>query len=393
MSLADFGPRAVALGIMTGTSADGADAALVVVDRAGPRRRTDLLAFCSRPFPPQTRDRVLAAQEGELRARDLLALHADLGRHAALLARDALALPEARGHRPEVVGYHGQTVFHDPRGERCGTPLSAQIGDPAVLARAAGCAVVSNFRMADVLAGGEGAPLVPLFDWHQFGSDGADVALLNLGGIANLTRLRPGVPLEGLVAFDCGPGNMLLDGIVAALGGGERFDAGGALAARGRASEAVVREFLADEFIARRPPKSAGREEFGTAYLQRFLLRTEGFALPDRLRTAVAITAGAVARGVALTGEALPEALHVSGGGARNETLLGAIAALLHPARVDTTDALGVPAAAKEAMAFAFLALETLARRAGNVPSATGAGEAVVLGSITPPPRPGARWP
>jgi anhydro-N-acetylmuramic acid kinase len=396
VSLADAPARAVALGIMTGTSADGADAALVAADRAGARRRTELLAFCSRPFPPAMRDQVLEAQEGDLSARELLTLHAELGRHAALAARDALAMREARGHVPEVVGYHGQTVFHDPHGEHGGTPLSAQIGDPTAVARAAGCPVVSNFRMADVLAGGEGAPLVPLFDWHQFGSEdagGEDVALLNLGGIANVTRLRPGAPLEDLVAFDCGPGNMLLDGLMARLGGGARYDAEGATAAQGRASEAVVREFLADGFIAKRPPKSAGREEYGAAYLRRFLARTEGLALPDRLRTAAAITAGAVARGVALSGDLLPQALHVSGGGARNATLLQAIAALLPRTRVGTTDALGVPVAAREAMAFAFLALETMARRAGNVPSATGAGEAVVLGSITPPPEPATRWP
>lgn len=377
--------HAFALGIMTGTSADGADVALTAVDRAGERRRSRLLGHCARPYPRELRERVLAAQEGTLPARDLFALHAELGTHAALAVRDALALPEARDMRWEAAGYHGQTVFHDPRGLRSGAPVTIQIGDPAAVARAAGCPVVSNFRMADVLEGGEGAPLVPLFDWHQFGSMERDVALLNLGGIANLTRLRAGAPLDALMAFDCGPGNMLLDGIVEELSKA-RYDAEGALAATGRASEDAVREFLADEFIGRRPPKSAGREEFGGAYLRRFLERTEGFALPDRLRTAVAITAGAVARGVALTGEPLPDAVFVSGGGARNATLMGAIEALLLGSAVSTTDALGVPAAAKEAMAFAFLALETLAGRPGNVPSATGARRPVVLGSITPPP-------
>ncbi len=376
-----------AIGIMTGTSADGADVALVTVDRSGATRRTTLVALGSRPFPTGLRQRVLAAQEGELPMRDLLALHAELGLHAGLAVRDALALPEARGFRPAVAGYHGQTVLHDPAGERCGTPVSAQIGDPSAVARACGCPVVSNFRMADVLEGGQGAPLVPLFDYHQFRSDAEDRALLNLGGIANLTRLRPGTPLDRVVAFDCGPGNMLLDGIMAELGKA-RFDARGELAATGRASPEIVREFLADEFIGRRPPKSAGREQFGAFYLKRFLTRTEGFTLPDRLRTAVAITAGSVARGVALSGEELPAAVYVSGGGARNETLLGAIAAALPRCRVATTDELGVPLGAKEAMAFAFLALETLAGRPGNVPAATGARAAVVLGSITPPPEP-----
>jgi anhydro-N-acetylmuramic acid kinase len=380
--------HAFALGIMTGTSSDGADVALAAVDRAGERRRSRLLGHCARPYPPQLRERVLAAQEGALPARNLFALHAELGAHAALAVGDALALPEARDVRLDAVGYHGQTVFHDPHGLRSGVPVTIQIGDPAAVARAAGCPVVSNFRMADVLEGGEGAPLVPLFDWHQFSSVERDVALLNLGGIANLTRLRAGAPLDALMAFDCGPGNMLLDGITEELSK-VRYDAEGELAAAGRASEDVVREFLADEFIGRRPPKSAGREEFGGAYLTRFLDRTEGFALPDRLRTAVAITAGAVARGVALTGEPLPEAVYVSGGGVRNTTLMGAIEALLLGSAVSTTDALGVPAAAKEAMAFAFLALETLGGRPGNVPSATGARRPVVLGSITPPPTEG----
>jgi anhydro-N-acetylmuramic acid kinase len=387
VSLAALARHAPALGIMTGTSADGADVALVTVERTGTTRRTRLVAFASRPFPPRLRQRILDAQEGELPMRDLLALHVELGSHAALAARDALALPEARGLRPEVVGYHGQTVLHDPHGERCGVPLTAQIGDPTALARAVACPVVSNFRMADVREGGEGAPLVPLFDYHQFHSDEEDRVLLNLGGIANVTRLRPGTGLDRLLAFDCGPGNMLLDGIMAALGRA-RYDAGGGLAAAGRASQEIVREFLADDFIARRPPKSAGREQFGASYLKRFLARTEGYSLPDRLRTAVGITAGAVVRGVALSGGALPAAVYVSGGGARNGTLVGAIAAVLPRCRVRTNDALGVPGAAKEAMAFAFLALETLAGRPGNVPSATGARAAVVLGSITPPPGP-----
>lgn len=387
MSLAALARYAPALGIMTGTSADGADVALVTVERTGVTRRTRLVAFASRPFPPRLRRRILEAQEGELPMRDLLVLHAELGIHAALAARDALARPEARGFRPEVAGYHGQTVLHDPHGERGGVPLSAQIGDPTAVARAVGCPVVSNFRMADVLEGGEGAPLVPLFDYHQFRSDEEDRVLLNLGGIANVTRLASGAALDRLVAFDCGPGNMLLDGIMATLGKA-RYDAGGTIAAAGRASEEIVREFLADDFIARRPPKSAGREQFGATYLKRFLARTEGFSLPDRLRTAVAITAGAVARGIALSGGSLPEAVYVSGGGARNETLLGAIAAVLPRCAVRASDALGVPPAAKEAMAFAFLALETLAGRPGNVPAATGARAPVVLGSITPPPGP-----
>jgi anhydro-N-acetylmuramic acid kinase len=380
---------ACAVGIMSGTSADGADAALVTVERGLAPRRTKLVAWRHRPFAPALRARVLEAQEGTLPMRDLLALHVELGQHAALTAVDAVASPEARGFAPEVVGMHGQTVFHDPQGKRCGVPLSIQIGEPTAIARALTCRVVSNFRMADVLEGGEGAPLVPRFDLHQFVSDQSDRVLLNLGGIANLTRLKPNAQVEDVVAFDCGAGNMLLDAIVASLGTtGLGYDDEGAEAARGRAAPGVVEEFLADPFIARRPPKSAGREEFGASYLKRFLAATTGQSLADRLRTAVEITAGAVARGVAQSGGRRPDEVLVSGGGAKNRTLLEAIRRALPGSRVLTTDALGVPVGAKEAMAFAFLAYESISGRPGNVPSATGARKEVVLGSVTPSPYP-----
>src|SRR5882762_2761205 len=389
MSRADVVGYACALGIMTGTSADGADAALVTVERGLAPRRTRLIAWRHRRYPTALRERVLAAQEGILTMRDLLALHVEIGRHAALTASDALAAGEADGFTPEVAGLHGQTVFHDPHGKRSGIPLSIQIGEPTVVARSLGCRVVSNFRMSDILEGGEGAPLVPRFDLHQFVSDVSDRVLLNLGGIANLTRLKPNAQVEDVVAFDCGAGNMLLDAIMGSLGpAGARYDDEGTTAARGRAVRDVVEEFLADPFIARRPPKSAGREEFGASYLQRFLARTTTLSLADRLRTAVEITAGAVARGVALSGSGRPDEVLVSGGGAMNRTLLEAITRALPGSRVRTTEELGVPVGAKEAMAFAFLAFESISGRPGNVPSATGARREVVLGSVTPAPYP-----
>jgi len=389
MSRSDVVGLACAVGIMSGTSADGADAAVVTIERGLMPRRTKLVAWRHRPYGSTLQARVLEAQEGLLPMRDLLALHVELGQHAALTARDAIAAPEARGFTPEVVGTHGQTVFHDPQGKRSGVPLSIQIGEPTAVARAMGCRVVSNFRMADVLEGGEGAPLVPRFDLHQFVSDASDRVLLNLGGIANLTRLKPNARVADVVAFDCGAGNMLLDALMVSLGpAGSHFDDRGATAARGRAAPDVVEDFLADPFIARRPPKSAGREEFGVAYLERFLTRTTSLSLPDRLRTAVEITAGAVARGVALSGTRRPDEVLVSGGGAKNLTLLDAIGKALPGSRVRTTEELGVPVGAKEAMAFAFLAFESISGRPGNVPSATGARREVVLGSITPAPYP-----
>jgi anhydro-N-acetylmuramic acid kinase len=280
-------------------------------------------------------------------------------------------------------------VFHDPHGDRSGKRVTVQVGEPAVVAAALGCPVVTNFRMADILAGGEGAPLVPRFDYHQFASEKRDRVLLNLGGIANITRIPSGAGLGDVVAFDCGPCNMLLDGIVASQSsGGARFDAGGAMAAEGRAAEDVVRDFLSEPFFSRKPPKSAGREEFGAGYLARFLARTERLSIADRLRTAAAFTASAVVRAVEMSGKGTPKEVLVSGGGARNETLVEEIRSRLRGPRVETTESHGVPVEAKEAMAFGFLALLTILGRPGNVPSATGAKKEVVLGSVTPPPTP-----
>jgi anhydro-N-acetylmuramic acid kinase len=385
MSRSDLVGRARAVGIMSGTSSDGADAAVVEIERGGARRSTKLLAFASRPYGDVLRHRVLGAQEGTLPLRELFRVHVEVAEVAASAARDALASAPA-GPPPEVVGYHGQTVFHDPHGERSGKRVTVQIGEPAVLAAALGVTIVSNFRMADLLAGGEGAPLVPLFDYHQLASDTRDRVLVNLGGIANLTRLRAGAPLDETLAFDCGPGNMLLDGIVGALGpAGSRYDAGGALARPGRVAEELLRYFLSEPFFERTPPKSAGREEFGAGYLSRFIARTDGLSLADRLRTACALTAAAVARGIEQSGPRKPDEVFVSGGGARNATLVEEIGARVR-LPVASTEALGVPSDAKEAMAFAFLAFESLCGRQGNVPSATGAKQGVILGSFTPPP-------
>ena len=388
MSWSDQVGSARCVGIMSGTSADGVDAVVIRVPRSGARRRSELLASASRPYSDALRRRVLGAQEGTLPARELFAVHIEVAEVAAAAARAAVDAAPA-GVAVVVAGFHGQTVFHDPRGERSGKPLTIQIGEPSVVAAALGCPVVSNFRMADILQGGEGAPLVPRFDYHQFASETRDRVLVNLGGISNLTRLRPTASLGDLVAFDCGPGNMLLDGIVAALGpSGARFDTGGALAREGRAAEDVVREFLSDPYFERRPPKSAGREEFGAGYLARFLARTDGWTLADRLRTAAAITAGAVAKGVEMSGTGRPNEVFVSGGGAKNAVLVEEIRTRLRLPTIATTDALNVPIEAKEAMAFAFLAHETWCGRPGNVPSATGARREVVLGSVTPPPTP-----
>jgi anhydro-N-acetylmuramic acid kinase len=258
-----------------------------------------------------------------------------------------------------------------------------------VLAERTGITVVSNFRARDTAAGGEGAPLVPLLDWWLFRSDSESRVLLNLGGMANLTYLPRAGDLDAVLAFDTGPGNAVMDALAALRSGGEATrDAGGTWAARGRASEALLREKLADPFFSQPPPRSTGRERFGEAYaaeLQRAARALE-VSDDDLMATALELTALSIAD--ALTRFVRPrgavDRVVASGGGVHNPTLMRSLAAHLAPVPLERADALGVPADGKEALAFAYLAHQTLDGLPGNVPGATGAARAVVLGQITP---------
>jgi anhydro-N-acetylmuramic acid kinase len=289
----------------------------------------------------------------------------------------------------DAIGCHGQTVRHVPRQGPVAGALSLQLGSAAILAERTGITVVSGFRQRDTAAGGEGAPLVPLLDWWLLRSTRESRALLNLGGIANLTWLPREGSLADVLAFDTGPCNAVLDALAAATGErGERRDEGGARAARGRASEALLQELLADPFFAQAPPRSTGRERFGAAYAATLaeLGRSMGLSADDLLATAVELIAAAVAdavvRFVAPRGGI--DAVYASGGGVRNLALMAALGRRLAPTRLASAEALGVPPEAKEALAFAFLAHQTLCGRPGNVPSATGAAHPVPLGHITP---------
>jgi anhydro-N-acetylmuramic acid kinase len=353
----------IALGLMSGTSADGVSAAVV---RIGPRR-VKLLAYRTFPYPRALRERVLLAGRGEAGTAEMSALHADLGRIFAKVAARA-----ARRFRLDVVGSHGQTVWHEPGRH------TLQLGEAAWIVEATGVTTVCDFRPADLAAGGQGAPLVPYFDWFVFG--GRPVALLNLGGIANLTI--PGRTLAGTTGFDAGPGNCLIDEAMREAFGRD-FDAGGKVARSGRIDFGLLGRFE-HPYFRKRPPKSTGRELFSRA----FLLERAGRELRRRPADVVATLAFLTARTVADALERFArrpvQEVIVSGGGAMNRTMMAHLDWMLWPAAVRPIDVYGLPPLAKEPAAFALLAAEAVRGVAAGVPSVTGARRGAILGKILP---------
>jgi len=376
------------VGLMTGTSADAVDATLVSFRGLDLESTHSVMRSVESPLDPALRKEILHVAAAETVAPErMLRLDQALGECYAATVLELLAGAGCAPQEVDAIGMHGQTVRHVPRAEGAGQALTLQLGSAAVLAERTGIAVVSDFRSRDTAAGGEGAPLVPRVDWWLFRSPRESRVLLNLGGMANVTYLPRGGEVGDLVGFDTGPGNVLLDALVAIMSPGESFDEGGRRAGRGRVADALLEELIQDPFFAQPPPRSTGRERFGASYAT--ALRGRGLALglsdDDLLATAVALTAESVARGV--REHLLPrgvDAVYASGGGVRNATLMQALADRLRPVPISSIDALGVDAGSKEALAFAFLAHQTLCGAPGNVPSATGASHLVVLGHVTP---------
>ena len=377
-----------AAGLMSGTSANGVDAAIL---DAGPRG-IKLLAFQTFPYPPALRRAVLDLCRPETgRVDDICHYNFVLGE---VFAEALIRLAGGNGidlASLHVVGSHGQTIHHLPAGRRYGRRRirsTLQIAEPAVIAERTGIPTVADFRPADVAAGGQGAPLVPITDFLLFAHPARTRAVQNLGGIANVTYLPAGGSEGQVLAFDTGPGNMILDRLAVRLSDGRhRCDRGGRLAAKGRVHAPLLAELMQHPYLRRRPPKSTGREEFGAALADELLARArrERIGPADLLATATAFTARSVADAYRrfLPG-AVDEAI-LCGGGTRNPTLVKMLRKALAPAKVLATDDLGIPADAKEAVSFALLAVRTLRGQPGNVPAATGARRAAVLGTISLP--------
>lgn len=376
------------VGLMSGTSADGVDAALVEVESRGAGVKVETAATAFVPYPVDVRAEVLAASRAETgRVDRICRLNALLGEW---FARAVFAVVQQAG-RPieavDLVASHGQTIHHltQPGQE---PPSTLQIAEPAVIAERTGRTVVADFRSRDVAAGGQGAPLMSYVDYLLFADPARSRALQNLGGIANATFLPPGASAEAIRAFDSGPGNMVIDALCAALFG-QPFDRNGAIAARGRVNSALLADLLDDPYFARPIPKTTGREQFGEQYAARLMTRGAqlGVAAEDLVATATRLTARTIAEGYARFFPPVAEVI-LSGGGAANPTLVAAIADELQ--RIDRAplfrrpEEFGVPADAKEAIGFAVLGFQTIHGRPGTLPSATGARHPVVLGTIVP---------
>ncbi|MBI3003636.1 MAG: anhydro-N-acetylmuramic acid kinase [candidate division NC10 bacterium] len=374
---------------MSGTSADGIDAALVRITPGAPLPRPSLLHFRHLPFPADLRTEILACTSPPQGTVDRVCrLHARLGEAFAEAAlgclREAGAVPEDVA----LIGSHGQTLHHQPEGGGPDAPSATlQVGSPAHIAERTGITTVADFRPRDLAAGGEGAPLTPLFHAAAFRAAARARIVLNLGGIANLAYLPPGTGADGVLAFDVGPGNSLLDSLASLVSGGaESCDRDGALARQGQPAPALLARLLQHPFLRRRPPRSTGRETFGAAFLETLLAWPEarGVSAPDLAATLTAFTARATGEAI---GAFLPPGtadLLLCGGGVRNPVLVKALAEACPGLRCLLTDEAGFPARAVEAAAFALLAYLTATGRPGNVPAATGAGAPVILGSITP---------
>ena len=387
-------PEHLLIGLMTGTSADGVDAALVRVRGAGLAATPEVVGYRETAFGDELRREVLEVASAEvIEPERLMRLDAALGELYAEAVEDLLKQAGIRRGDVTAIGSHGQTVRHLPRGAGGGRALTLQLGSASTLAERTGMMVVSDFRTRDTAAGGEGAPLVPIADWVLFRSNTEGRVLLNLGGMANVTHLPKGAPLERVLAFDTGPGNAVLDGLIgAATAGLARHDDGGRRAAQGRVHEGLLEELLADPFFQLPPPRSTGRERFGDGYVTRLREIGEqlGLSLEDQLATAAELTAVTVADAIGRF--LMPhgvDGVYVSGGGVRNATLMVALRRRLEGVRVERLDELGVAPESKEALAFALLAHLTLSGAPGNVPAATGAHRSVVLGHLTPGGLPG----
>ncbi len=362
----------IAIGIMSGTSADGMDAAAVEIGDERPRPAIRLLAHVARDHPDALRYRILAAGSGApLPAHDIAVLHTALGAAYASIARELMALLH---DVPASIAVHGQTIAHHP-----GEHATLQIGDASRVAVETGVPVIADFRSADVALGGQGAPLVPFAD-HLLFADGTPRAILNIGGIANVTLL-PTDRADDVIAFDTGPGNMVIDQL--ARKGGNELDRDGAAAARGAVNGAVLATALGHPYFARHWPKSTGREDFGTPFTQQLLndVKARGGSLDDAIATATALTVESIAR--ALDGGPWSE-LVIAGGGARNVTLVERLRARTK-LRVRLTDELGIPAEVREAVAFAILGAYRLRGLPNTLPRCTGASRAVSAGAVHAP--------
>jgi len=378
----------IVAGVMSGTSADGINVALVRIQtRRGASGKPALIGHAEYPYAVNIRRAVLAAMNAQSASvADLSRLNFLLGE---LYADAVLATQKRFRVKADLVGCHGQTIYH--QGESAPylgrtVAVTWQTGEGAVVAARVGAPCVSDFRPADMAAGGKGAPLVPFLDYLFYRDSRVGRIVQNIGGIANLTAIPAGAGPEKVIAFDTGPGNMVIDAVMERLFG-KRFDRGGRVAASGTVDDGAIAKLMRTPFFREKPPKTAGREEFGREFVAKFVRLCGRTNKANVAATATAFTVRSIADAVQrfVLRRARFAEMVVSGGGAKNPTLMGMLANELSTLGVAlrTSDEFGIPAEAKEAVAFALMAYETWHQRPSNVPSATGAKRSAVLGKIS----------
>ncbi len=389
MSVSPSAPL-LAIGLMSGTSADGVDAALVELQGHGTHTKVRQLGFVSIPYNEQTRQELLSIAGGQAGgSRALCLLNFRLGRLFADACEEVCRQTGVDPHKIQLVGSHGHTVYHVPvETDYLSEPErgTLQIGEPSLIAERLGCRVVSDFRVRDMAAGGCGAPLVPYTEYLLYRSETETVALQNIGGIGNITILPASCTLEQVYAFDTGPGNMVIDALASlATNGQARYDANGAIAAQGHVSDALLAFLMQDDYLLQPLPKTTGRERYGSDYVAALVEQSRrlGLSWPDILATATRFTAESIRIALERLCPDRPSKLIVGGGGSMNPTLLSHLQSCLPDCPVLTNEDLGLDSNAKEAVAFAVLANEFCHGIANNAPKATGASHPVVMGKLT----------
>ena len=375
----------IGIGLMSGTSADSIDAACVRFEGTPPRLDWELLSFVTLPMTAELRQEIFAAFRPETGTVDKLCqLNFTLGEWFAKASLEAVKAANLTPAQVDFIGSHGQTVWHIPPNSGEGVPSTLQLGNPAVIAERTGITVVSDFRSRDMAAGGQGAPLVPFVDNLLLSHPTLSRAVQNIGGIGNVTWLPAGGAGEAF-GFDTGPGNMLLDRAAEVLTQGQMHcDMDGKMAFAGNVQENFLQKWMSEEpYFTRKPPKSTGRELFGVQRCDVYLKEMAGLSREDILATLTAFTARSTAEAYKNFLPALPDEVLLCGGGARNPAIAAMLQKELPTSRIGRTEDAGLPGDSKEAVAFAVLGYETMNRRPGNLPAATGAKGPVVLGSIT----------
>lgn len=379
-----------AIGLMTGTSIDGIDAAMIeVTERSGLSFPTiQLVDTLSVPFNSVQRNQILDVCSPDASVYSMGRLHVEIGQWLGNAVNQLIEGTGVPRDSIAVIGTHGQTIAHYPSSSASGTPgFTIQIGDAATLAARTGIGVVSQFRAMDMACGGQGAPLVPYFDYAVLKSVEEDRVSLNIGGVANITVLPHMCELENVVGFDTGPGNMVLDGMMELVtNGAEKYDHNGAMARRGRPNNKLVAQWMMHAYFLRNPPKSTGREEFGRDYCLGLFQQMKSMSLgpEDMVANVTEFVAQSIAHGISKV-QAKPFALVAAGGGAHNATLMDVLTRRLNlNSPWVMSDALGIPSDFKEAIAFAYLAWQFLQGRSTNIPTVTGAARRVLQGMWTP---------